>query len=285
MTAPPLWTPARLAEELRAAAGRCVVFTGAGLSAASGLPTFRGADGVWVTFSPARFGRVRGLVRSFFTDFQKLGDFVVGSGRAFLAARPNPAHHALAALQAHGLVGAVVTQNVDGLETSAGVRDVVELHGSFFASRCLACGDRAKVDAAAISAYLDALDAARGGRFAFFRALRDEGIRCASCRGRTRPDMVLFGESLQAKTYEVAADAAADARLFITIGTSTHVRPASDLPYIAAQAGAVVVEIDPAETELTPIVDAAIRAPAADALVQAAAALGVSIAAAAAPRA
>jgi len=235
------------ARKLVRGARRIVVLTGAGMSADSGVPTFRQApDGLWSQYDPERLATPEAWRR----DPALVWGWYVWRMALVRAAQPNAGHLALvAACSTRDL--RIVTQNVDDLHERAGSDDVVHLHGGLFAHRCSACARaHAAVD-------VPAADAA---------PLRVEPPRCAHCGGRIRPGVVWFGEALPEAAYRVAAEAAADCDLMLVVGTSGLVHPAVGLPAIARQAGAALVEINSAATELSSLMNACIRSGAAVAL-------------------
>jgi NAD-dependent deacetylase len=207
---------------LRAGDGRLAVLTGAGLSAAAGLPTFRDAGGLWEgrsptdLASPEAFARDPALVWRWYAE--RLG--------ACLAARPTRAHRDLVAL-ARAVPTTIVTQNVDALHTAAGSERVVELHGSIRRARCGACGHRVDLTE------------------------RPEGVpSCPACARLLRPDVVWFGEALDPEDLARADDAFAAATIALVIGTSGVVWPAAGLAHRAERSGARVVVVDPGDTAL-----------------------------------
>lgn len=229
------YTSARLRERI-ASARNVFVLTGAGVSAESGVPTFRGGGGtaVWkgmpfdVISSASMIERDLKAVWEWF-DYRRnlLGEL-----------KPNPAHHALARWQGRFENFTLATQNIDGLHTAAGSRDVLELHGSIWSACCLACGrkeDIRKIDAIA------------------------RPPKCAECRCEMRPDVVLFGEMLTPQVYARAETAAARCDLCFVVGTSALVYPAAGLPFIAREAGAYVVEVNPERTPLSDLCDETIE--------------------------
>ena len=236
-----------LAARLRAA--RAVgVLTGAGMSAESGVPTFRGADGLWRNYSvtdlatPEAFARDPRLVWQWYRWRQGI------IGRA----EPNLGHLALARLQPRFAAFTLTTQNVDGLHQRAGSTGVIELHGNIWRMRCAGgCGIVRQLGLA------DTLEHADAGP-AF--------LPTCDCGALLRPDIVWFGEPLDPETVDAAARAARMADVFIVIGTSAVVYPAAGLPLAAARAGATVVEINPDETPLSPLAALVLRGPAAEVL-------------------
>ncbi|SNR32557.1 Sir2 family NAD-dependent protein deacetylase [Halorubrum vacuolatum] len=200
----------RLAEDLRAA-GSAVALTGAGLSAASGIPTFRGEDGIWGdVFDPSAFHRSR-FARDpagFWRDRLALYDHMEPQG----GAEPNAAHRALAELVDLGLLEAVITQNTDGLHHAADTADVIELHGTNARVVCVEC-DRSRTAT-------PVRRRARGG----------ELPPTCECGGPFKPDVVLFGELLPAAAHRRAKRLAAESDVFIAAGSSLTVDPAASLP-------------------------------------------------------
>ena len=161
--------------------GGVVAFTGAGISAESGIPTFRDPGGIWDRFDPWDFGTWDGLMRTAMSRPDALADFLAELRRALAQARPGPAHLALVRLEEAGLLEAVITQNVDGLHQEAGSREVVEIHGSFARTTCLVCGHRERVTR---EAFLEALDrAVTVLRSAFVPSLAALLPLCSRCGG------------------------------------------------------------------------------------------------------
>lgn len=208
--------------EVRAGLGprtRVAVLTGAGISAASGIPTFRGAaDSLWRNYRPEDLATPQAFRR----DPELVWRWYDWRRGLIAAAAPNAAHLALAALAERVGSLALITQNVDGLHQRAGSREVVEFHGSIWLLRCLQCG----------------------------RAGRDERVplpippRCEACGGLLRPGVVWFGEGIDPDVMERAAEAAADCEVFLVVGTAGAVYPAAGLVGIAARSGARVLEFN-----------------------------------------
>jgi NAD-dependent deacetylase len=228
------------------APGDVVALTGAGISAESGIPTFRDPGGLWDRFDPEEFGTWEGLAQTAVTRPDDLARFLAALRLALGRARPGPGHLSLAHLEAGGIVEGVITQNVDGLHQEAGSQRVVELHGSFQRRVCLACGRR---DGIGRRELLDDLDRAIGGlRSAFVPSLAAVLPRCSACGGPARPDFVAFGEPVP--TYAEAEQLARACRVLLVVGTSGEVFPAASLPGEARRAGSTVVEVAPGPTEV-----------------------------------
>jgi NAD-dependent deacetylase len=209
-------------KERMESAKRVVVLTGAGVSAESGVPTFRGGGGtaVW-----------RGMDATVLSSAEMVASNLplvwewFEYRRAILApCLPNAAHVAIATWQDRVAELTLVTQNIDGLHAKAGSRDVLELHGNIWRGRCTRCG--------AVEELAET-------------PLAEIPPPCGACGAALRPDVVLFGEYLPAGVFERAAEAAALADLCFVVGTSAVVYPAAELPAIAARRGALVVEVNP----------------------------------------
>ncbi|GAA5234192.1 NAD-dependent deacylase [Verticiella sediminum] len=225
-------TPAELLDVL-AGARRLCVFSGAGVSAESGIATFRQPDtGLWSRFDPLMLATLEAFQR----DPALVWGWYEWRRAAVLRAQPNPAHHAIAGLAARLPQVCVVTQNVDDLHERAGARDVVHLHGSLEAARCSRC--------AAPYAHPAGIPAVtQGGE-------RMPPPACAACGGPVRPGVVWFGESLPMQAWARAEALAREADVFLCVGTSGLVYPAASLPQQAARAGAAVIQVNPDATPL-----------------------------------
>ena len=220
-----------------ARACQAAVLTGAGISAESGIPTFRsGSNPLWRNYRPEELATPEAFAR----DPELVTEWYRMRLRMVLDARPNPGHLALAQIEqsyaARGADFSLLTQNVDGLHVEGGSRNVVELHGSIRVWRCAACAKE--------TPNLDAI----------------RPIVC-SCGSMMRPGVVWFGEALPHIAWERAERAASAAEVFIVAGTSAAVYPAAGLVAIAKRAGAFVVEVNPETTEATSLCDLAVRAP------------------------
>jgi NAD-dependent deacetylase len=238
-------TYAELADRVRRAR-RTTVLTGAGVSAASGVPTFRGSQGLWRQFRPEDLATANAFAR----DPRLVWEWYASRRERIAACAPNAAHAVLARWSRRSGC-TIVTQNVDDLHLRAGTERLVRLHGSIWELRC--AGLRGPTSSAA--------------RRCSTAAWRDEQIplplppRCPRCGGLARPAVVWFGEPLDESTL-AAARAAARCDLFLMVGTSAVVHPAAGLVHEAKRHGAYTVEINPEHTETSSIVDLAIAAPA-----------------------
>jgi len=219
--------PAPLIAALRSAE-HVVVFSGAGVSAESGIPTFRDSlTGLWERFDAASLA----TPEAFTADPALVWGWYEWRRMKVLQAQPNAAHVAISALARHVPRLTLVTQNVDDLHERAGSGDVVHMHGSLHQPRCFTC-------AKSPGTPLGMPNEPEGGR-------RLEPPRCAACGGQLRPGVVWFGESLPAEALDAAFAAAESCDLLISVGTSGMVYPAAEIPGLAWRAGAVVVHVNP----------------------------------------
>jgi NAD-dependent deacetylase len=223
-----------------------VVFTGAGISAESGIPTFRDADGFWQRFPPEQFATWTGLLRTALTRPQLVAQFVLNVVDPIAKATPNVAHHAVATLEQH-LKTSVVTQNIDGLHQSAGSTTVHEIHGSllevFDTSAGAVIRRFERSDLAQIAETLRQYATHQISLFSFLRQLRKEYP--FDWLGRHRPNLVLFGDALAEPAWTEARRVVEQCDLLLSVGTSGAVYPAAMLPDWAAEGRATVVTIDP----------------------------------------
>lgn len=237
------------------ASQRIVALTGSGISRESGVPTFRDAlDGLWARYDPQELA----TPTAFRANPKLVWDWYEYRRGVARQAQPNPGHHALAELQRRFPGLRVITQNVDDLHERAGSTDVIRLHGSLHGNRCFynCQGDPTLIDVSTLD-----FDPANGPP------------RCPHCGRWVRPDVVWFGEMLPPAQLHAAMDAAAHADLMLVIGTSGMVAPAADLPHLARRSGARLVEVNPAASTLTPVVDLWLQGPSGEVLPRVIAAL------------
>jgi len=214
------------ARALLAAAKRIAVLTGAGISAESGIPTFRDAmTGLWSRFRPEDLA----TPEAFAANPKVVWEWYAARREGVAKAAPNAGHVALVALERRAAHFALITQNVDGLHARAGSRNVIELHGNIMDDRCFA----------------------EGRALAVADQLPGTPPRCARCGAPVRPGVVWFGEPLPPRALENACAEAQGCDVFLSIGTSAVVEPAASLPFAALDAGAAVIEVNPTRTPLT----------------------------------
>ncbi len=237
----------RQAREMIEAARTIAVLTGAGMSAESGIPTFRQAQtGLWARYSPQMLATAEAWRR----DTALVWGWYLWRMVGVRAAQPNAGHIALAQA-ARSRPITVITQNVDDLHERAGSTGVLHLHGDLFAHRCFTCGHPFQgvelPDPAAEPTPL-------------------EPPRCPQCNDYIRPGVVWFGEDLPAAPYRAAVEASQTCDLMLVVGTAGVVYPAAGLPALARQHGARIIEINPQETELSAQADLCLRGGAAQVL-------------------
>ncbi|MCF8093034.1 MAG: NAD-dependent deacylase [Desulfotignum sp.] len=207
-------------------ARRCVAFTGAGISVESGIPPFRGENGLWNRYDPSTFD-IGYFHRHTKESWQVIREIFYD---LFGRVRPNKAHTALARLEADGVVKSVITQNVDNLHYDAGSRVVHEFHGSLKRVKCLSCHTRFPISD---------IDLTR---------LPPE---CTLCSGVLKPDVIFFGESIPEPAGYLSFEETRQADCFILIGTTGTVAPANLIPSAAKSCGAAIIEINPVPSEYT----------------------------------
>ncbi|QQS53161.1 MAG: NAD-dependent deacylase [Candidatus Competibacteraceae bacterium] len=218
--------PPKLIDRLRRA-HRVTVLTGAGISAESGVPTFREAQtGLWARYNPEELA----TPEAFQHNPKLVWEWYTWRQQRVRQAEPNAGHRALVEMEQRIAEFTLITQNVDGLHRRAGSHQILELHGNLFRAKCFN-EDRP------VESWPDS---------------EEIPPRCPRCGGLLRPDVVWFGEMLPTATLRAAERAAATAEIFLSIGTSALVYPAADLPFAALNAGATVVEINPQPTPLSP---------------------------------
>jgi len=214
------------ATRLIARSERAIALTGAGISVDSGIPAFRGAQGLWDRYDPMEYAHID----AFIEDPEKVWEMLRELGAIIEGSAPNEGHRALARLEEMGRLRAVITQNVDSLHQRAGSKEVIEFHGSGNRLICLS------------------------GHGPFPRsALRPDHFppRCPECGAVLKPDVVLFGESIPEKAARSAQDHVLRTDLVLVIGTTAEVAPAGDIPIAARRRGARVIEVNLEPTHLT----------------------------------
>ena len=210
---------------LQSAESICVL-TGAGISAESGVPTFRGEEGLWKKFRPEELANFNAFIR----NPELVWEWYRYRRQLIHEVKPNPGHYALVDLENFAGDFTLVTQNIDNLHRRAGTKSVVELHGNIERAYCIQCGT------AAAGPEMEDLS----------------GVpQCRKCGGLVRPDVVWFGETLPVEAFSKAEAAARRCDLFFSIGTSAVVYPAASLPITALNYGAYIVEINRESTDLS----------------------------------
>lgn len=201
-----------------------IALTGAGISVESGIPDFRSVEGLWSRYHPIEYGHID----SFRSNPAKVWKMLLEMDVLLSRADPNPAHFALAELEALGIIRTVITQNVDSLHQRAGSRRVIEFHGHNRSLRCELCSLRYPREQISL-------------------AVTPPACRCG---GPLRPEFVFFGEQIPPVAFAEAMAAANSCDFLMVIGTSASVAPASQIPLVAKTRGAFVLEINPMSSEL-----------------------------------
>lgn len=225
-----------------AAAQRIVVLTGAGISTESGIPDFRGPQGVW-TRNPA--AEAQSTLQNYLADAQvRRAAWRARLGHAAWTAQPNAGHLALVDLERYGKLHALVTQNIDELHRIAGnsAEKIVEVHGTMRRVMCWSCGRRAPMQ--------EALDRVRAG---------EDDPHCLDCGGILKSDTISFGQALVPQVIDRALTAAAEADLLLAVGTTLKVYPVAGAVPLAKDAGARVVIVNDQPTAFDDIADAVLR--------------------------
>jgi NAD-dependent deacetylase len=212
--------------QLLAGAKRVTVLTGAGVSAESGVPTFRDAQtGLWAKYSPEELATPRAFRR----NPRLVWEWYEWRRKLVAEAKPNPAHFSLAEMETLFPLFQLITQNVDGLHQRGGSRSVIELHGNISRTKCFE----------------------EGTIISDWEKTSDVPPKCPNCGGLLRPDVVWFEEPMPASEMDLAMRASTTCEIFFSIGTSTVVYPAASLPFEATRSGATVIEINPQPTPFT----------------------------------
>jgi len=217
---------------------KVIFVTGAGISQESGIPTFRGKDGLWRKYDPMKLA----TIDAFYEDPKLVWEWYEERRRNILAAKPNAGHLAIAEFEKKKPVR-VLTQNIDGLHQRAGSKNVYELHGSIITIKCTSCNFKDEISAS-------------------FSELPP----ICKCGSILRPDVVWFGESLPQDVWQAAISEASSCDTMVVVGTSLAVSPANLLPVYAKQNGAILIEVNPEETAMSGSMDVSIRSSAAKAL-------------------
>ncbi len=205
---------------------RTIAFTGAGISVESGIPDFRGAQGLWQKYDPEEYAHID----AFHSDPDRVWLMLKEMFSLILEAKPNPAHIGLAELERMGYLSSVITQNVDGLHQTAGSRNVIEFHGTHRTFSCLKCSTT--IDGASLK-------------------IEDLPPRCSRCSSLLKPDVVFFGEPIPWKAQMLSFSESKSCGVVLSIGTSAVVYPAASIPMTAKETGAIVIEINMEPTPLT----------------------------------
>jgi NAD-dependent deacetylase len=227
----------KISDQLKKA--KNIVFvTGAGISQESGIPTFRGKDGLWRKYDPMTLA----TIDAFYQNPKLVWEWYEERRQNILAANPNPGHKAIAELEQYKQVS-VLTQNIDGLHQRAGSTSVYELHGSIITIKCTVCDFKDTITS----------------NFTHLPPL-------CKCGNMLRPDVVWFGETLSQDIWKSAIEQSSSCDVMVVVGTSLAVSPANLLPVYAKQNGALMIEVNPDETPMSGTMDLSLRSSAAKTL-------------------
>jgi NAD-dependent deacetylase len=227
------------ARELLSKASRIAVLTGAGISAESGIPTFRGAGGLWKNFRPEELA----TPAAFHRDPATVWEWYLWRRELIAQAEPNDGHRALVELERRTPHFTLITQNVDGLHDRAGSRRILKVHGDIRVNRCCTCDRETAV-------------------------LPTDRLPRCECGGLLRPGVVWFGEALPPHIWREAEEAASKAEVMLVVGTSAQVYPAAGLISYAQENGAGVIEVNLEATSFSDSIDVALRGPSGEILPQ-----------------
>jgi len=221
-------------KQMVSGAKRLVAFTGAGISAESGIPTYRGDNGVWHKYNPTIYANIEYFLEdsTYYWNFFKDVRYP-----ALKHARPNKAHSVLAGLEESGILSAVITQNIDGLHQMAGSRRVLELHGNTRRISCLDCKRLYTMDEV------------------YHQIQTQLPPPCSKCGGYLKPEVVFFGEQLPPGVMNASVEEVRKCDLFLVVGSSLVVQPAASLPVMARESGVSIVIINKDPTPLDSIAD------------------------------
>ncbi len=227
--------------EMLANADRVAMLTGAGVSAESGIATFRDPDGLWSRFSPRELASVDG----FMTNSKRVWEWYQYRRKMIDEAKYNEGHKAIAMMEEIFPSFTLITQNVDRLHQQAGSKDVIELHGNIIENKCLDC-----------SLPFEGETELPDGRVPV----------CPACGGKIRPNVVWFGEMLPEDALKRADIISRECDVFFSVGTSAEVYPAANIPLQAKMTGAYLIEVNPNPTAISSYANTCIRATSAEAL-------------------
>lgn len=205
---------------------KTIAFTGAGISVESGIPDFRGAQGLWQKYDPEEYAHIH----AFYSNPDKVWLMLKEMFSLIMMAKPNLAHIGLAELERMGLLSSVITQNVDGLHQAAGNTNVIEFHGTHRTLSCLKCST--KIEGTSLT-------------------LEDLPPRCSRCSSLLKPDVVFFGEPIPWEAQIMSFKESKSCSAVLVVGTSAVVYPAATIPITAKERGAMVIEINTEPTPLT----------------------------------
>lgn len=205
----------------------CVALTGAGISTLSGIPDFRGKNGIYINFDADKIFDYNYFLYDPSYYYKASKDFIYSIDKV----QPNIIHNELARLESSGIIKSTITQNIDLLHSRAGSKNVIEIHGSARTHTCLKCGEKYTYEQIA-------------------RIVHNDKIPTCTCKGCIKPDIIFFGEALDPQSLQKAVDEASKADLILALGTSLVVQPAASLPLYSLENGGVLVIVNDMSTPL-----------------------------------
>jgi len=205
---------------------KTIALTGAGISVDSGIPAFRGSQGLWEKYDPDEYAHIN----AFYSNPDRVWIMLKEMFSLIMIAKPNPAHIGLAELERMGLLSSIITQNVDGLHQAAGSRNVIEFHGTHRTLSCLKCST--KIEGASLT-------------------LEDLPPHCSHCSSLLKPDVVFFGEPIPWEAQIRSLKETKSCSAMLVIGTSAVIYPAASIPITAKERSAIIIEINKEPTPLT----------------------------------
>jgi NAD-dependent deacetylase len=234
--------------------GDVVAFCGSGLSAESGIPTFRGEGGLWEKYDPNFFVTEDGLLSRLVYHPHELRNFISEFYDILLAARPGVSHYVLAQMEKKGYIKGVITQNVDDLHYQAGSKNVVELHGNAYSFICRKCGFQLKKNPQEWRHFVEDIKRLERGRDILKEMLSFAG-RCPNCKKHNESDIVLFGQDLPDGAVRRSYELLRKAKIVLCVGSSGVVYPAAYFPVYAKENGSIVINVNPEKSPLDEVAD------------------------------
>jgi NAD-dependent deacetylase len=235
-----------------------VAFCGAGFSAESNIPTFRGKGGLWEKYDPDTYVSIEGIRFLLKSEPGKLKDFIIECFQVMLAASPHKAHHSLADLESGGYLTGVITQNIDDLQRQAGSRQLAEIHGNAYVFRCPSCGFSLKKTRKEWADFISLLTT-KNIPHHIRRAILDFIGRCPVCTQMLESGVVFFGQALPQTELDKSFGYLREAKTVLCIGTSGIVYPAASLPLYAKERGACIINVNPYSSNLDAVADICIH--------------------------
>jgi len=235
-----------------------IVFCGAGLSSESGIPTFRGREGLWEKYDPQIYVTTGGISSLFVYETHKLKNFIIDFYTTILKAKPNYSHFALKKLEDRGYLIGIITQNIDDFHHQVGSKEVAEVHGNAYKFRCKSCQIEEKKVKQEVKGFIEELKREDNLKKIRKKILKFLG-RCPKCKRRKEVGVVLFGDPLPEKELEKTYYYLNKAKTILCVGTSGLVYPAASFPLYAKERGAKIINVNISESNLDNFCDFLVR--------------------------